>query len=175
MTGKQVIFGIALALASGIGGYFAYDAARKSSEDKSPSAAAALPTFALPDIGGMLRQSSEWDGKVRVINFWATWCPPCRREIPLLIELQAEHGADLQIIGIAIDDMQAVQQYATTAGFNYPILVGQQDAVDLGNQVLQDWIGLPFTAFADSEGKVLRVHVGELHRQQADEFLREIL
>ena len=92
-----------------------------------------------------------------------------------MIELQAEHGADLQIIGIAIDDMQAVQQYASTSGFNYPILVGQQDAVDLGNQVLQDWIGLPFTAFADSEGKVLRVHVGELHRQQADEFLREIL
>jgi hypothetical protein len=46
--------------------------------------------------------------------------------------------------------------------------------VELGNQVLQDWIGLPFTAFVNSEGKVLRVHVGELHRQQADKFLREI-
>jgi thiol-disulfide isomerase/thioredoxin len=174
MNARQVLFGVVLALASGVGGYFAYDAARTSNKDTSVSATAALPDFSLPDIGGLLRQSSEWEGKVRVVNFWATWCPPCRREIPLLIQLQSEYGGDLQIIGIAIDDMQAVRDYAATTGFNYPVLVGQQEAVELGNQVLQDWIGLPFTAFVNSEGKVLRVHVGELHRQQADKFLREI-
>ena len=122
----------------------------------------------------MARQSSEWDGEVRVVNFWATWCPPCRREIPLLKELQAEYGDRIRIVGIAIDDMEAVREYAVGADFNYPVLVGQQDAVDLGNQVLQDWIGLPFTAFTDASGKVHHIHVGELHREQAERFLATV-
>jgi len=109
------------------------------------------------------------------VNFWATWCPPCRREIPLLIELQNEYGADLAVIGIAVDDMETVREYAVKSQFNYPVLVGQQNAVELGNQVLADWIGLPFTAFVNASGDVVRVHVGELHRDQAETFLTEIL
>ncbi len=165
---------LTLALASAAGGYVAFNAMRESPPTAS-GLAPALPGFTLTDLEGISRQSSEWAGRPRVVNFWATWCPPCRREIPLLIELQASHRDSLQVIGIAIDDMAAVREYAADTGFNYPILVGQQDAVELGNRVFPDWIGLPFTAFVDSSGRIARVHVGELHREETEEFIREVL
>ena len=174
MNGRQVIVLVVLALASAASGYLAYTGLRAPSPIAAP-AGDMLPAFALTDLDGVVRQSNEWAGEVRVVNFWATWCPPCRREIPLLKELQAEYGDRVRIIGIAIDDMAAVREYALETEFNYPVLVGQQDAVDLGNRVLQDWIGLPFTAFADASGKVHHVHVGELHRDQAEGFIRSTM
>lgn len=169
---RQILILIAIALIAGAGGYLTY---RGSAPGSGPAVAAKIPGFVLPDLTGSDRDSSEWAGRPRLVNFWATWCPPCRREIPLLIELQNEYGADLAVIGIAIDDMETVREYAVKSQFNYPILVGQQNAVELGNQVLPDWIGLPFTAFVNASGDVVRVHVGELHRDQAETFLTEIL
>ena len=174
MSPARVVLALALAVASAGGGFLAFNALRDN-PSVSENALPMLPEFALPDVEGVIRQSSEWDGRPRIINFWATWCPPCRREIPLLITLQAGHSASFQVIGIAVDDMAAVQAYAADTGFNYPILVGQQDAVDLGNRVLPDWIGLPFTAFVDASGQVTRVHMGELHAKEATEYIREIL
>lgn len=174
MNRSRLLLVLALALAAATGGFLASRATQGPSVTGSP-VAAALPHFSLPDLEGVTRRSSEWDGRPRVVNFWATWCPPCRREIPLLIELQARYGDAMQVIGVAIDDMTEVRDYAADTGFNYPVLVGQQDAVNLGNEVLQDWIGLPFTAFVDASGKITRVHVGELHADQAQEFLSELL
>lgn len=174
MKTTQLAVIIVLALTAGAIGFVAYQATQKPSAPDA-MASAALPEFVLPDLQGAERASSEWSGRPRIVNFWATWCPPCRREIPLLIELQAQHGDALQVIGIAIDDMSEVQDYAADTGFNYPVLVGQQDAVELGNAVLRDWIGLPFTAFVDASGRITHVHVGELHREQASEFLKELL
>jgi thiol-disulfide isomerase/thioredoxin len=174
MTPGRIVLMVALALISAAGGYLAFNAMRDPPAADTP-VATALPEFTLTDLDGVSRPSSEWDGQPRIINFWATWCPPCRREIPLLVELQASHRDSLQVIGIAVDDMDAVRDYAADTGFNYPIVVGQQDAVDLGNQILPDWIGLPFTAFVDRSGRITRVHVGELHREEAEEFIGEIL
>jgi len=169
---RQILILVVIALIAGAGGYLAYRAAVPQS---GPAVAAKMPGFVLPDLTGSDRDSNEWASRPRLVNFWATWCPPCRREIPLLIELQNEYGPDLAVIGIAIDDMETVREYAVESQFNYPVLVGQQSAVELGNQVLADWIGLPFTAFVSASGDVVRVHVGELHRDQAEAFLREIL
>lgn len=173
MKGRQLVVVAMLAVASATGGFFFYRGV-DSTGPASP-AAGSIPSFVLTDTDGEARNSNEWDGQVRLVNFWATWCPPCRREIPLLIELQKDYDQRIQVIGIAIDDLEAVQAYALASGFNYPVLVGQQEAVDLANAFLRDFVGLPFTAFADSKGNIVRVHVGELHRDQADEFLAEIL
>ena len=175
MTRPQSAIVVTLALAAAAVGFVSYKATQAPPAADSMAAAQFLPQFQLPDIEGVERAANEWEGRPRVVNFWATWCPPCRREIPLLIELQAQYGNDLQVIGIAIDDMSEVRDYAADTGFNYPVLVGQQEAVALGNAVLSDWIGLPFTAFVDAAGRIKKVHVGELHRQQAQEFLKEIL
>jgi len=173
VSARQIALVAGLALASAIGGFFLYKGTLIS--EPVSDVAQMAPPFVLPDIEGNPRESSEWDGQIRLVNFWATWCPPCRREIPLLIELQKEYDGRIQILGIAIDELPEVQAYAASTDFNYPVLTGQQNAIELGNTFLNDFIGLPFTAFVDESGHIVRVHVGELHREQADAFLAEIL
>ena len=164
-----------LALLSGATGFLAYRGL-DGTDPVDAGAAAMAPAFALPDVQGNLRSSSEWDGKLRIVNFWATWCPPCRREIPLLVDVQREFAdRDVQVIGIAIDEAEAVTEFAGRIPFNFPVLVGQQDAMDLANQYLPDFVGLPFTAFADASGRIVHVHTGELHREQIEAILGQML
>src|ERR1041385_8514187 len=89
---------------------------------------ASLVDFALPDLGGKTRWMSEWQGKVIVLNFWATWCAPCREEIPLLIKAQNQYKArGVQIIGIAIDTPAAVAEFAKRMNINYPLLIANEN------------------------------------------------
>jgi thiol-disulfide isomerase/thioredoxin len=119
--------------------------------------------FALPDIDGTVRQLSDWNGKGRLVNFWATWCAPCRREIPLLKKTQEEHGSDgIQVIGIAVDFPEQVVAYAEEAQFNYPILVGQEDAMAAAEASGIDFIGMPFTMVIAPDGELIKTHIGEI-------------
>ncbi len=130
-----------------------------------------LPVIALDQLGGEPAALSNWVGQPLVINFWATWCAPCLREIPLLMafqDTQPEDGA--QIIGIAVDRADAVEKFAATQGFNYPVLVGQSDAMELAGGFGTDFFALPFTVFADATGRVLAVHTGEIHQGDLDNF-----
>ncbi len=173
---------VLLALVAGAAGFFIYMKLFQPAPPETPPATAArqaaefAPSFTLPDLEGMPRSSGEWDGAVRVVNFWATWCPPCIREIPLLVEIQERYaGRGVQVIGIAIDETEAVAEFAADFDFNYPVLIGQQDAMDLANAFVNNFIGLPFTAFTDREGRILRVHTGEIHREQIEAILAELL
>ena len=127
------------------------------------------PSFSLPDISGTDRDFSEWSGKNRILNFWATWCAPCRREIPLLKAFQDEQaGNGFQVIGIAVDFPEPVAHYAEVAEFNYPILVGEQDAMAVAESSGVEFIGLPFTMFVASDGELLSTFIGELHQPHLD-------
>jgi thiol-disulfide isomerase/thioredoxin len=174
-----------LALASAAAGFLLYrglaDRAPATAAPSLPAASAPrpaefVPEFLLPDLEGRPRSSREWHDTVRVVNFWATWCPPCIREIPLLVEVQQAYGErGVRVIGIAVDEMDAVAEFAADFEFNYPVLIGQEDAMELGNQFLAGFIGLPFTAFTDRDGRIFRVHVGEIHREQIEAILAELL
>ena len=171
-----------LALVAGAAGFFIYLKLFTQAPPETQPATAArqaaefAPAFTLPDLEGVPRASTEWDGSVRVVNFWATWCPPCIREIPLLVDVQDRFGdRGVQVIGIAIDETEAVAEFAADFDFNYPVLIGQQDAMDLANTFVNNFIGLPFTAFTDREGRILRVHTGEIHREQIEAILAELL
>lgn len=151
------------------GGYMLQANLAKKTNPAIESANATLTTgndkihFELKDVTGALRQSSEWDGKGRLINFWATWCAPCRREIPLLIATQEKFAADnVQIIGIAVDFPDEVAAYAEEAEFNYPILVGQEDAMAVAESSGIDFIGLPFTMVVSPDGDLIKTHIGEI-------------
>ena len=133
---------------------------------------ATRPAFSLPDLDGTQRKFSEWDGKHRLINFWATWCAPCRREIPLLKAFQDQHGENgFQVLGIAVDYLEQVSSYAEQTEFNYPILVGQQDAMAVAESSGIEFIGMPFTMFVASDGEYIGAYIGELHQSHLDDIV----
>jgi thiol-disulfide isomerase/thioredoxin len=137
-----------------------------------PIIPARLPAFSLSDLTGQPTPITRWGGKSLVINFWATWCAPCRREIPLLQTLAAEWaGRDVTVIGIAVDYRDKVQDFARELKIDYPLLIGEQDALDVAGKFGMDSPAFPFTVFTDRRGEVVALFVGELHRPQADLIL----
>ena len=128
-----------------------------------------LPDFTLANLAGEPQSIKSLGGKPMLINFWATWCGPCLREIPMLKQLQAARP-DIQIVGIAIDKREPVQKFAGEQAFNYPILVGQSEAWEAAAALGVDVFALPFTVFAGADGALLGVHTGELHAEHLDEF-----
>jgi thiol-disulfide isomerase/thioredoxin len=137
-----------------------------------PKVPARLPTFSLNDLGGQPTPIARWQGKSLVINFWATWCAPCRREIPLLKSVASEWaGRDIAVVGIAVDYRDKVSDFAREFKIDYPLLIGEQDALDVAAAFGMDSPAFPFTVFTDRRGEVVALFVGELHRPQADLIL----
>ena len=133
------------------------------------------PDFTLPDLAGKARSISEWDGKALIINFWATWCIPCKREIPLFNEIDADYDdADLQILGIAIDTAENVSKYLQTTKMSYTTLAEEDQGQQVAALFSSDPLVLPFTVFLDHQGRVFWMQVEEIYREQADVILSYI-
>jgi thiol-disulfide isomerase/thioredoxin len=185
-AGRSVLV-IVLALAAGAGAYFAGRAWFGQPRAAEPAAAASLPApperpaavipamrpdVTLADRDGKPRRLSEWDGRPQVINFWATWCAPCRREIPMLNALAQDRAwPDIALVGIAIDFREDVLRYLKETPIEYTVLIGEQDGLDAARAFGMESLGLPFTAFVDRRGRIVTIHLGELHRPQADVIL----
>jgi thiol-disulfide isomerase/thioredoxin len=151
------------------------DSAASEAAIPHPVVPARLPDFSLKDLTGKSIPISAWSGKSLVINFWATWCAPCRREIPLLKTLAAEwDGRDLKVVGIAVDYRDKVRDFAGQFKIDYPVLIGDQDALDVAAKFGMASPAFPFTVFTDRRGEVVALFVGELHRPQADFILSEV-
>jgi thiol-disulfide isomerase/thioredoxin len=193
-TGARVAIGIAIAVACGAGGFLAYD--RKNDDSTTliattdtptppPEVANAeapaerrvaqtIPDVSLADRGGVQRKLSEWKGQPVLINFWATWCGPCRKEIPLLKSLRQARKADrLEVIGIAVDERDAVLKYAQEIGIDYPILIGEKEGMEAANAFGVPLV-FPFSVFGDSQGRIVTVRIGELHADEADFILDRV-
>lgn len=122
-----------------------------------------LPDFTLADLDGAPRSIRSWPGKSMIVNFWATWCAPCRREIPLLREIQHRHADEgFQIVGVAVDFREDVVKYAKDIGIDYPVLIGEQDGLDAVTKFGQGSLGFPFTVFTDAQHRIVLFHLGEL-------------
>jgi len=129
------------------------------------SAPTVLPEFSLMNREGQMQSIRSWPGKSLIVNFWATWCGPCRKEIPLLMDLsktEAKNG--FQVVGIAIDFRDDVLKYAREIGIEYPLLMGEQEGFAAANAFGVESMGLPFTVFTDAKGRIVTMFVGELTR-----------
>jgi len=129
----------------------------------------------LDDLKGGSHTLVDWRGKVLLVNFWATWCLPCRQEIPLLVKLQAKYAAQgLQVVGIATDEQnqQDVRAFMKQMVVNYPILMGDNQVPQLIAALGGNYIGLPYTVVLDRGGRVLKIHPGELDPKEAENLVR---
>ncbi len=186
MNGHNLILALALFAASAVAGYLFYEHRDGATPVRIDNTVAAnttpvkrvgqmRPEFSLPDLSGSQRSITEWDGDALIVNFWATWCPPCRREIPLLMEMQEQARASgIAIIGIAIDEPDAVKRYAAETGFNYPVLIGEQEAVDAAEAFGADVVSLPLTVMTGRDGRVVEVHAGELSRTELEAAIAKL-
>jgi thiol-disulfide isomerase/thioredoxin len=140
-----------------------------------PRLAETVPDFRLADRAGTPRSLQEWRGRSLIVNFWATWCAPCRREIPLLQRIARDRAADgFEVVGIAVDFRDKVLAYADEMNIEYPLLIGEQDALDAAAAFGVDAIGFPFTIFTDAQGRVVTAQMGELSEGVADLILDEV-
>jgi thiol-disulfide isomerase/thioredoxin len=134
-----------------------------------------VPTFQLADREGQPRSLQDWAGKALIVNFWATWCAPCRREIPLLQRIAQERAANgFEVIGIAVDFRDKVLEYADEMQIHYPLLIGEQDALDAAAAFGIEAIGFPFTVFSDRQGRIVTAHMGELTEAEAELILDQV-
>ncbi len=147
------------------------DGERPHEEHEAPARqlAETLPDFTLGNLAGQPQSIRSFGGKPLLINFWATWCGPCLREIPMLRELQTARP-DVQVVGVAIDRREPVEKFAGDMPFNYPILIGQSEAWEAAAALGVDVYALPFTVFAGADGTLLGVHTGELHAEHLADF-----
>jgi thiol-disulfide isomerase/thioredoxin len=131
-----------------------------------------LPEFSLAGRSGAPTSIRNWSGRSLIINFWATWCAPCRKEIPLLQSLGRDWASrNVTVLGIAVDYREKVLAYAAELNITYPLLIGEQDALDVAAQFGVESPVFPFTVFTDRRGEVVALYVGELHKAQADLIL----
>jgi len=148
----------------------------QSQKEQQALAPTPLINFSLANLAGEITPISKWRGKILIINFWATWCPPCLKEIPDFIALQNEYAdKNVQFIGIAIDTPELVRDYLAFIDINYPILMaeveGQQLAKQLGNVVN----AVPFTLIVNANNEVIFRHPGELSKTKIRELIEPLV
>lgn len=165
MKSKLLILSIGiLALSAGIGLRTLY-----AIEPKIDSAKKILDSTILPDLHNSPQALKQWQGKILILNFWATWCPPCLKEIPAFIKLQTQYQPqNLQFVGIAIENLNNVKNFALTKQINYPMLIADKTGMALSKKLGNLAGVVPFSVVISPNGQII-------HRQQGEFTTTEIL
>lgn len=154
----------------------AYVGVRHYGPDAPGEGAATLVRTELPDLAGKRTTLAAWQGKVRVVNFWATWCTPCRKEIPGLIAVQRKLAANgVQVVGIAVDQADKVRAFAKEMRIDYPILVAGMGGAELSRKVGNRTGALPFTIVLDRAGNAVTSHLGLITAEELEKILIPLL
>jgi thiol-disulfide isomerase/thioredoxin len=159
------------ALALGVGTALFLHSGHEATRDGS-----AILGLVLPDSEGRQQALSQWRGKVLVVNFWATWCAPCREEMPQFVKAQARDvDKGVQFVGIAVDDPGKVRAFVKEIGLNYPALIGGYGAIELSKSLGNDLSALPFTIVVDRQGRVAHTQLGPVKSARLDGWLATLL
>lgn len=170
---QSALYALAALLALGIGvGVARHIYTPDTSKTSAPEA---LWATRLPDQMGTPHTLSQWRGKVLVLNFWATWCAPCREEIPDFIALRGQyHARNVEFLGIAIDALAPVKAYASEMNISYPVLIGEGPALELARALGNPTGALPYTIVIDPAGNIIHRHLGRLPRARLEAILASI-
>lgn len=134
------------------------------------------PDFRLGSSAGDIVTANDFSGQVLLLNFWATWCEPCRREMPLLMQLQERYGArGLQVVGVALDDVKKARDFAHEYGISYPILVGAGDVMETSLAFGNVHGVLPYSVLVDRSGVIRWQYIGEFPSTDIATLLEEYL
>jgi thiol-disulfide isomerase/thioredoxin len=161
------------AIAAAAGFYF------NTTHQPSPSAEGAagiLLRASLTDLAGKPQRLDQWQGRVLVVNFWATWCAPCREEIPALMKVQRKHDSkSVQIVGIALDSADKVREYAAEMNIDYTLLLGGMDTLGMMKEAGNKAGVLPYSLVMDRTGRLIHAHAGALTESALDQLLAPLL
>lgn len=168
---------IAVALTAAVAGYMTRDALFSASTADLPAdASAELLALSLPDADGAQRTLSDWRGRILVVNFWATWCPPCIKEVPDFVRVSQRHATDqVQFVGISIDGAEAVKTFAAEHKVPYPLLVATPQVLEMASRFGNTAQALPFTVILDREGVIRDVKLGTLNEEELERKIRSLL
>jgi thiol-disulfide isomerase/thioredoxin len=189
MNARQSFLLVSIAVLAGFGAAAAY---RMITAERMPSGARQMleygqrsaeemvgqrrPDYTLGGGGGERVSAADFDGSVVLVNFWATWCAPCREEMPMLAGLYREHvGSGLQLVGIALDDVQAAREFAAELGIDYPILVGSTDVMAVVRLYGNVSGVLPYSVLIDREGMIRWTRLGALEEADLRRRVGELL
>lgn len=137
-------------------------------------AASPLLSAALPGLDGKTHHIDDWKGAVRIVNFWATWCAPCRSELPLLSATRQQwQGKGVEVIGVAVDGVDDVRSFAADAQLGFPVLVAQRQGQALMRANGNGFASLPFTLLLDARGRILQRHAGTLDARLLNDWLAQ--
>ena len=171
---KKALIILVIAALAATGGFAVRSYLNQQADANNPALGQIRPEFAAPDINGEYQNIKQYDGKLVLLNFWATWCPPCKHEIPGFIELQAEYGEQgFQIVGLAIDDEDAVAEFIEEIGMNYPTMVVQQAGIELASRYGNINGVLPYSVLIDRDGTIVHTITGELSKARAKDLLAD--
>ena len=170
---------VALAFVLALLGVLLRESLQPAAEDTPPASAigpAALFATALPDLDGKVQPIGRWQGRIVVLNFWATWCAPCRREIPAFMRVRRKFAdKGVEFVGIAIDTVKNVSAYAREMGLDYPILVSEDAGMVLANRAGDTSEGLPYTVIVDRDGRIRTAHLGPYTEDVLEQRLLSLL
>ena len=170
---KSLLFAVVAVAAFGAGLWF--NGSRQTTTPEA-SAAAALLALTLPDLQNKPQALSQWHGKVLVVNFWATWCEPCRKEIPVFVKMQEELAAKgLQFVGISIDNVEKTAEFARNFSINYPNLIGSFDTVEISRLAGNHRRVLPYTIILDRSGNIVATEQGGVTRDKLLNLVKPLL
>jgi peroxiredoxin len=160
---------IALILVASIGFGFRYFFQNAQGNNKATEALFAA-TF--PDEKGQAQPISQYKGKTIVLNFWATWCEPCREEMPELSTLHEEgKNKNVVVLGVAVDDVDAINDFVKETKVSYPLLVADMQGMDLANNLGNDKGVLPYTVIINADGSVAKTYFGRISKPLLEETL----
>lgn len=179
----QTLLVVAVAAGAGIAGYLVNHGMKvPSGQVAAPgghiAAAAGEKVFALDltDVGGARQSLTQWRGKVLVVNFWATWCPPCRKEIPDFSKVSRRFkDRGVQFVGVSIDTPENVVPFQMEYDVPYPLLIGNTSSLGFAAEIGNAAMGLPFTVILDQEGLIRHVKLGILRESELEEKVLGLL